>query len=370
VRTITDSPQKIVPGTAALRRACPELRGRDASPRRPRAVRGAVPAGKNLPSRIRLIVRRGAVFAASLLVLPGCSEKKALSYQGYVEGEFVYVASAESGRLDRLLVARGDAATNGATLFVLESENEAAARRQARHLLGAAEAQLKDLLVGKRLPELAVIREQWAQASAEEKRAAANRVRDEAQYQAGGISVAQLDATRAAAEALGARVRELERQLEVAALPARDDQIRAQEAAVAAARAAFEQADWKLGQKTASVTVAGLVFDTLYRVGEWVPAGRPVVRLLPPENVKVRFFVPEPVVGTLSVGREIALRCDGVPSDIRATVSYISAESEYTPPIIYSNETRSKLIYMVEARPSASDAPKLHPGQPLEVFLP
>jgi len=308
--------------------------------------------------------------AAAMACLAGCSDKRPPSFQGYVEGDFVYVASAESGRLDRLLVARGDRTVAGAALFVLESENEAAAQRQAQHQLGMAESTLKDLLVGMRPPELAVIREQLAQASAEEKRAAANRARDEAQYQAGGISMAQLDATRASAEGLAARVRELERQLEVAALPARDDRIRAQEANVAASRATLDQAEWKLKQKTVAASGAGLVFDTMYREGEWVPAGRPVVRLLPPENVKIRFFVAEPVMGRLSVGQEIAFHCDGCQADFKAKISYLSAEAEYTPPVIYSNETRSKLVYMVEARPSAADATRLHPGQPVEVRLP
>jgi len=157
------------------------------------------------------ILRECAALFMGLLLLSGCAENKTPSYQGYVEGEFVYVSSAEAGRLDRLPVARGDSATNGATLFVLESDNEAAARRQSQQQLGVAEAQLSDLRVGKRPSELAVIREQLAQASAEEKRAAANRVRDEAQYRAGGISVARLDASRASAESLAARVRELER---------------------------------------------------------------------------------------------------------------------------------------------------------------
>ena len=98
-------------------------------------------------------------------------------------------------------------------------------------------------------------------------------------------------------------------------------------------------------------------------------AGSPVVRLLPPENIKVRFFVPETVVGTLSVGKDVVLHCDGCPADIPAKVTYISTESEYTPPVIYSNETRSKLVYMIEARPSADNAPDLHPGQPVEVKL-
>ena len=313
---------------------------------------------------------RYLALAAAIVLLQGCADKRPPSYQGYVEGEFVYVASAEAGRLDRLLVARGDQTVAGSPLFVLESENEAAAQRQSRHQLDVAEAQLKDLRIGKRPLEMEVIREQLAQASAEEKRAAAKRLRDEAQYQAGGISVAQLDESRAASESCAARVRELERQLEVAALPAREDQVRAQEANVAAARAALEQAEWKLRQKTVAASGAGRVFDTVYRVGEWVPAGRPVVRMLPPENVKIRFFVPETLMGGLSVGQAVVFRCDGAPSEITATLSYLSTEAEFTPPVIYSNETRSKLVYMVEARPSAADAPKLHPGQPVEVRLP
>jgi HlyD family secretion protein len=112
---------------------------------------------------------------------------------------------------------------------------------------------------------------------------------------------------------------------------------------------------------------AGLVFDTMYRSGEWVPAGSPVVRMLPPENVKVRFFVPESVLGSLSAGRKLEIHCDGCAASIPATVSYVSAEAEYTPTNIYSNDTRAKLVYLVEARPQPADAMRLHPGAPVEV---
>ncbi len=300
--------------------------------------------------------------------LAGCSRVPPGTYQGYAEGEYVHVASSEAGRLDQLLAAKGESVAAGAPLFVLESAREAAALRQAKEQLSAAEAQLQDVQAGKRPLELDVIRAQLEQACADAAKSAADRVRDEAQFKGGGIAQAQLDRSRAAAEVSAARVREMERQLDVAGLPARDEQIRAQRAQVEAARAAAEQMEWRLLQKSAAAPVAGLVFDTLYREGEWVPAGRPVVRLLPPANLKIRFFVPETALGSLSVGQSLVIRCDGCAGDIPAVVSYISTEAEYTPPVIYSNETRAKLVFMVEAKPAA-DGAKLHPGQPVQVSL-
>ena len=306
--------------------------------------------------------------AALGVALAGCSREVASDFQGYVEGEFVHVATSGAGRLERLSVARGDQVAAGAPLFALEAENEQAALRQAQEQLAAAEAQLQDIRSGKRPPELDVVRAQLAQAEAEATRAEADRARDEAQFEAGGIAQAQLDKTRSAATASAARVRELAGQLEVAGLPAREDQIRAQAAQASAARAALEQAEWRLKQKTVDAPAAGSVFDTLYREGEWVPAGRPVVRLLPPGNVKVRFFVSAPDLGRMAIGREVVLHCDGCAADISAKVTYVSTEAEYTPPVIYSNENRSKLAFMVEARPAAEGA-ELHPGQPVQVSL-
>lgn len=309
----------------------------------------------------------GLAMLALALMAFGCSRAERDTYQGYAEGEYVHVATSEAGQLDQLLAEKGGQVEVGAPLFVLESVSEAAALRQARGQLAAAEAQLQDIQAGKRPQELEVIRAQREQANAEAVKSAADLTRDEAQFEAGGIAQAQLDRSRAAAEASAARMRELDRQLDVAGLPARDDQIQAQQAQVAAAKAAVEQVEWRLQQKTVGAPVAGLVFDTLYKPGEWVAAGRPVVRLLPPGNVKIRFFVPETVLGSLSVGQAVVLRCDGCAADIPAKVSYISTEAEYTPPIIYSNETRTKLVFMVEAQPL--DGAGLHPGQPVQVSL-
>ncbi len=305
---------------------------------------------------------------ALLLALTACHRQPQRSFQGYVEGEFVEVATSEPGRLERLSAIKGTAVEVGAPLFSLEAQAEAAGLRQAQAQLAAARAQLQDLEIGKRPQELAVIRAQLDQAQAESERAVAEHERDTLQLAAGGIAQAQLDRSQATAAAARARVLELERQEVVATLPARDDQIAAQKAQVSAAQAALEQAAWRLGQKTVSAPVAGLVFDTLYRPGEWVAAGRPVIRLLPPENIKLRCFVPETVVGRLTIGQALQFRCSGRANDIPAEISYISLEAEFTPPIIYSQETRSKLVFMVEARTLAEA--DLHPGQPVEIIFP
>jgi HlyD family secretion protein len=299
----------------------------------------------------------------------GCSPRAPDAYQGYVEGEFVYLASSQAGQLTQLSVVRGQTVAAEAPVFALESQNETEAVAQARQQLQAALAQQADLLTGKRRPELDVVAAQLAQARADAARAETQSNRDEQQYEAGGIPKSQLDDSRAAALSAAAHVRELEGQLEVARLPGRSDQIRAQAAQVRAAQAALAQAQWKLDQKSVRAPHAGLVFDTMYRSGEWVPAGSPVVRMLPPENVKVRFFVPETIVGALAPGRPVRVHCDGCSADVPAVLSFVSDQAEYTPPVIYSNETRAKLVFLVEARPQPADALKLHPGQPVEVVL-
>ncbi|WP_265922295.1 HlyD family secretion protein [Cupriavidus nantongensis] len=317
-------------------------------------------------SRLRTALRGTALLGGALLAA-ACGNDRTDSWQGYVEGEFVSVASPFAGRLDALSVQRGQQVVQGAALFALEADDERAARQQAEDQLRAAEATLQDLKTGKRPLEVEVSRAQLAQAQAQAQRSAAALRRDQRQYEIGGIAQAQLDEARAQASSDAARVRELQRDIDVARLPGREAQQAAQAAQVAAARAALAQAQWKLSRKTVAATQAGLVYDVPYRLGEWVPAGSPVVRMLPPGNVKVRFYVPETVVGALRNGQALQVRCDGCAAPVAATISYVANEAEYTPPVIYSNETRRKLVFLVEARPSAADAPKLRPGQPVEV---
>ncbi len=320
--------------------------------------------------RLPPVLRRP--FLASALILlaaTGCGKDGSTFFQGYAEGEYVYVASSESGRLAELPVRRGQQVQADMPLFALEATRETAARDEARAQLAAAVAQQEDIATGKRPAEVDVSRAQLAQAEAASRRSAAQLRRDTDQFRIGGIARAQLDDSREQAQSDAARVRELQAQLEVARLPGRDDQRRAQAAQVDAAKAALAQAEWTLEQKRLSAPAAGLVFDTLYRLGEWVPAGSPVVSLLPPGNIKVRFFVPEEALGALKVGQQATVRCDSCGDPIPVRIDYISTQAEYTPPVIYSRDSRSKLVYMVQARPAPEAATRLHPGQPVEATL-
>lgn len=317
-------------------------------------------------------MRRILITACSLIVagwLSGCARHDDNAYQGYIEGEYVYLGSSQAGKLTQLSVARGQTVKADAALFALDPVDETAALGQAQQQLAAARAQLADIETGKRVPEVNVNRAQLAQAVANARKASLQLTRDETQFSAGGIAKAQLDDSRANADATAAQVRELTSQVEVARLPGRSQQIAAQHAQIAAAVAVVAQAQWKLDQKRVNAPADGLVYDTLYRIGEWVPAGSPVVQMLPPQNVKVRFFVAEKVVGGLAPGRDVTIHCDGCAADVPAKITYVSNEAEYTPPVIYSNESRTKLVFMIEAHPSVADATKLHPGQPVTVVL-
>jgi HlyD family secretion protein len=166
-----------------------------------------------------------------------------------------------------------------------------------------------------------------------------------------------------------ARVTSLKADLETARLGGRADEIKAAEAEVGAARASLERAQWALRQKRQVAPANAWVQDTLYREGEFVGAASPVVSLLPPANIKVRFFVPEGQLATIQPGRTVEVSLDGRPGPLRAVVNYVSPQAEFTPPVIYSKESRAKLVFMVEAVFGPGESRELRPGQPAEVRL-
>jgi HlyD family secretion protein len=314
------------------------------------------------------LLAAAAVITAVFLV--ACQRAPSDRVQGYVEGEFVYIASPFPGALESLAVRRGTQVRAGDALFALEHVAEKAARDEAERRLGQALANLEDAKKGKRPTEIESIKAQLKQAQAALRLSTREVVRQEGLTAVPGAAVElEVDRARAARDQDQQRVAQLQAELNTALLGSRTDQVIAAEAEVRAREAALARAEWEFGQKRQQAPKTGLVFDTLYREGEWVPAGRPVVVLLPPQNIKVRAFVPEKRVGTLHAGDEAQVTVDGVAAPVSGTVSYISPRAEYTPPVIYSQESREKLVFMVEVAVDPQAAADLNPGQPVDVHF-
>jgi HlyD family secretion protein len=326
----------------------------------------AIDVGPVAPTWRQAFVLPIALMTAGVLF--ACGRAPSDRVQGYVEGEFVYIASPFAGALESLSVQRGRQVRSGDALFALERGSEKAARDEAERRLGQALANVEDAKKGKRPSEIDSLKAQLKQAQAALRLSTREVVRQEGLSQVPGAAVElEVDRARAARDQDRQRVAQLQADLDTALLGSRTDQVMAVEAEVHAREAALARADWEFAQKRQQAPKSGLVFDTLYREGEWVPAGRPVVVLLPPENIKVRAFVSETRVGTIRPGDNVQVAVDGVPNPFTGKVSYISPRAEYTPPVIYSQESRDKLVFMVEVVFDAQSAVNLNPGQPVDV---
>jgi HlyD family secretion protein len=316
---------------------------------------------------------RGALFHLAIAlvaagVLVACKRAPSDRIQGYVEGEFVYVASPFAGALETLSVRRGGQVRSGEALFALEHESEKAARDEAERRLGQALANVQDAKKGKRPTEIDSLKAQLKHAQAALRLSTREVTRQEGLSAVPGAAVElEVDRARAARDQDRHRVAQLEADLNTALLGSRADQVIAAEAEVRAREAALARADWEFAQKRQQAPKSCLVFDTLYREGEWVPAGRPVVVLLPPENIKVRAFVSETRVGAVHPGDDVQVAVDGVQRLFSGKVSYVSPRAEYTPPVIYSQESRDKLVFMIEVVFDPQTAVALNPGQPVDV---
>ena len=287
---------------------------------------------------------------------------------GYVEGEYVLVAPIETAQIVELAVRRGDRVTAGSPLARLEKRDAEIAVAQAAAGLAQAERQLANLQEGRRAEEIASIAASLR--SAEAQATEAERVlQRQADLLKQGISTqASYDSAATAVELNRAKVSELEANLAVAKLPARVNEIKAAQAAVDQAGAVLESAEWRLAKRVLSIPQSGVVSDIIRNTGEVAGPQAPVLSVLPDDALKLRVYVPETALSRIAVGRVLSVRCDGCGEGMEATVSYVSPDPEFTPPVIYSLENRQKLVYLVEARPHA-DAWALAPGQIVDVDL-
>ncbi len=330
-------------------------------------MRSLLPSPGRSAPRLAAGSPAGAVLALLLVGLTGCRPDAPTGYQGYLEAEFVHVGAPLAGRLVRLAVTRGQEVRAGDGLFELERAAEAAAVAEAEHRVAQARARLDNLRKGARPSELAALCARLARAEANLKWAEADLVRRRQLARDTVLAAADLDLAQSHRDGEAAQVAALKAELETAEQGAREDEIRAGEADLAAATAALDRARWAFDNKVQSAPVSARVHDTLFREGEFVAAGVPVVSLLPPDNLKARFFVPQGEVAALKIGGGVELRADGLAAPVPATITYIATRAEYTPPVIYSRENRAKLVFMVEAQVVAAEATTLRPGQPVDV---
>ena len=290
----------------------------------------------------------------------------AANYLGYVEGDTVMIAAPQAGRIMARPAVKGATLHKGDIVFSLDTASASAAVAQSEAAVAMAQAQLDDLLTGKRDPEIDVIRAQRAQAIATLTLARKDLSRSLALSKTGTTAQSSLDQAQAAVAQYEAQIAQFDASEAVAKLAGRDAQIAAARSLVAQNQAAVEQARQKLADLSPTAPADASVDDTFFDVGEWVAAGQPVVSLLPPGNITLRFFVPEADLALAQAGTTISFRCDGCGDAKSAIITHVAASPEYTPPVIYSQAARAKLVYLVEARLAAAD-PTLRPGLPIEV---
>jgi HlyD family secretion protein len=249
-------------------------------------------------------------------LITGCSNSSD-SLPGYIEGEYTYIASGVAGTLFHLYVARGEQVKKGAALYALDLEPESA-------MVTAAEANISDV-------------------QAQVDFAKVHYEREKLLYPHSAASKEDLDQAQ---QIFTSRSQNL----------AND-------------KALLAQNQWSLNQKTPIAPADGMIFDTYYRVGEKVEANHPVLAMLTPNNIRVLFYVPQAILSQLKIGQDIAFSCDGCQGKTTVKISYISPEAEYTPPVIYSKDTRDKLVYLIRANIPENIANQFHPGQPIDVYL-
>lgn len=302
-------------------------------------------------------------FLAALF--PQCEAPAALA-TGYAEGEYVQIAPLNTARVTRLEVARGDRVAPGQLLASVEDADARIALAAAEAARDRAASDLANLEQGSRAPELAAIEAAVASARSQASRTAREAERQERLLAQRVTSQSALDAARAAADMAAAAVAEAEARLATARLPARPHQIDAARAALAQADANRDAAEWQLGQRRLTADTAGVVTDILRRPGEVAGPSAPVLGYLPDGAIKLRLYLPEGAMSSVTVGTRLDVNCDGcAPST--ATVTYVADQAEFTPPVIYSREARQKLVYLVEARPDSETG--LKPGQIVDVGL-
>ncbi len=304
-------------------------------------------------------------FAGLLALVPGMGPAPEPSWNGYVEADYVYVGAPSPGTIETVVAREGQAVKAGEVLFILDSRQQQAVLRAAEARVEAARANAENLATGSRDAEIDVIRANLDKANADLSLAQSQSERSDKLLAEGLVPQAKADQDRATLRSAEAQVHQLEAQLRVAELPARDPQRVAAEATLVAAEADADRARADLADRTVLAPQDGRVERLYFSGGELAQAGTPVVALQPADALKVKFYLAQADRPAFSLGETLRVSCDGCGAGLAATVSYFASDPQFTPPVIYSRDERSRLTFLAEA--TLSDASSLHPGQPVTV---
>jgi HlyD family secretion protein len=301
------------------------------------------------------------------LSLAGCNSTPH-GFQGWIEADTIFMGPDDTGRLVDLAVSEGQDVKAGDFLFAIDSQVQAADVEAAQASLDQARARLARLEAAQQRPEeVAVLEASRNQARAALDFSTSELARVRALIDKAISTRQQLDQAQANYDRDRAALENVTRQIEVARMSGRSEDIDAARFAVQQAKAQLDNSLARKARTRVSASATGRITEVYYRTGEIVPPGKAVVSLLPPGNLKVRFFVPQSVLPTLKIGSAIAVSCDGCTKNLMARITFISQTAEFTPPVIYSLEERQKLVFKIEAVPEQPDLYRV--GQPISVDI-
>lgn len=303
----------------------------------------------------------------AILLLAGCDRQEAMEFTGYSYGDFIYLSHGKTEKIQEVLVRKGEFVKKGQVLVRMDSFTDENALLLAEKKFQSESALLKNLQSGERPEELNIVRAQLERANSAARLAKNQLTKYRPLFLKKLISTLEWETIQDDYAQKIAQVNELSHQLTAKGLPAREAQIASQTSIVELAKAEWDKAKWDLQQNTIVAPQDSQVYDIIYRSGERPVAGKPVISLLPPENIKIRFFIPEDKLASLNVGMKMSVMCDNCHQPISGEINYISPQAEYTPPVIYSAERRDKLMYMAEVFPEKGSGNLIKLGQPVRV---
>ncbi|AHE67973.1 HlyD family secretion protein [Legionella oakridgensis] len=301
-----------------------------------------------------------------MVCLVGCGQSDHDQYQGYVEGEAIYLASPYSGVLVKKVVERGQQVKKDELLFKLDENPEILIIKERQSEIAQAQKIYKDLQNPKRIPEIAAIHAKISQVDSQLQLAELRVNRYRTLYEKDATDKDNYDEALARFKELEHLKAQYQSDLELALLGSREEQLNAQKAKISALNAQLNQAQWRLAQKRVVAPENGVILDTYYQQGEFVGSQKAVMSLLAPRHMRIEFFVPVKQLAKLHLGQVISFTCDGCDKKNKAVINYISPEAEFIPPLVYSRENSDKLVFRVKA--SIEKPNQFKPGQPVIVY--